>query len=418
MTSPAETPAPVHRPPRSLAPDLARGLMLVLIALANVSWLLWDHESVGMTPHVQPTGPVDAVVQFVMTVAVDHRAMPLFAVLFGYGMVQFSRSRLDRGIEPRIVRIMLRRRHGALILLGLLHAALLFYGDVLGAYGIAGLLLVWLFFRRRQRTLVIWVGVLGGLMLLYAIFSVISALMLTYAAPPEAISEMEAGQAGFDMGRFRDLAYAQAYPITILTRVLIWIPTTVQAGLMVITPMAILLGWLAARHRVLDEPGDHVRLLKRVAIAGLAVGWLGGAPDALMNAGMLPLPDAVSWAFMGLNLLTGLACGLGYAALFGLLAVRLEARPTGSGPLGRAISAVGQRSLTFYLFQSVVLAPLMAGWGLGLGQHLSTTGALTVAFAVWLASLPIAAALESRDLRGPAEVVLRRLTYGKHDPAR
>src|SRR5690625_7985200 len=51
--SPSPAPGPVARPVRSLAPDLARGLMLALIAIANVSWLLWGHGSVGMTPHVR-----------------------------------------------------------------------------------------------------------------------------------------------------------------------------------------------------------------------------------------------------------------------------------------------------------------------------------------------------------------------------
>src|SRR5699024_11022129 len=50
---PSRSPAP-----RSLAPDIARGLMLVLIAVANVSWFLWGHEgAVGMTPHVPALGP-------------------------------------------------------------------------------------------------------------------------------------------------------------------------------------------------------------------------------------------------------------------------------------------------------------------------------------------------------------------------
>src|SRR5690625_3049477 len=161
--SPSSAPGPVARPVRSLAPDIARGLMLALIAVANVSWLLWGHDgSVGLTPHVPAQGTADSVLQFAMTVAVDHRAMPLFAFLFGYGMVQFHRSRTDRGIQPRIVRVMMRRRHWAMVLLGLLHAALLFSGDVLGAYGVAALLLVWIFFDRRDRTVLIWICVIAG----------------------------------------------------------------------------------------------------------------------------------------------------------------------------------------------------------------------------------------------------------------
>lgn len=458
--------------------------MLALIAIANVSWYLWGHEgSVGMTPHVPAQNVADWAVQVAMTIAVDHRAMPLFAVLFGYGMVQFYRSRLDRGMEPRIVRAMMRRRHWTMLLLGLLHAALLFYGDILGAYAVAGLLMVWIFFGRRTRTLLIWIGVLVTLMLLFALFSILSAISLAFFAPPEAIASVKSGS--FGMGLVRDFAYGQPYLVSVLARLAIW-TMGLLPGALLLTPVSILVGWVAARHRVLDEPWRHTRLLTRVAIFGIAIGWLGGVPDVLLITGVIPLPDAVGWAFSGLNSLAGIACGVGYAAAFGLLATRLEGRaatstttdpardpgsgsgsgsgdrpldtaarrerrreaaaadsarvpaqraygvPTSAqarvpgasstgtsaartGSLVRALSAVGQRSLTFYLFQSLLLAPLMADWGLGLGVHLSTAGAVGSALVVWLLSLPIAAWMDSRSLRGPAEMLLRRLTYGRLD---
>src|SRR5699024_3834732 len=90
--------------------------------------------------------------------------------------------------------------------------------------------------------------------------------------------------------------------------------------------------WLAARHRVLDEPWNHVPMLRRLAIGGIALGWLTGLPDALMIAGLLPLPEAVYWMFAGMNYLGGLICGLGYAAAFALLAMRLEGRTAHPGP--------------------------------------------------------------------------------------
>ncbi|MCQ6405544.1 hypothetical protein NPM08_33530, partial [Bacillus cereus] len=76
------------------------------------------------------------------------RIYPMFAFLFGYGMVQFSRSRIARGIPEQVVDRMLRRRHAWLIVFGGIHAALLFAGDILGAYGLAGLILAAIFFRR------------------------------------------------------------------------------------------------------------------------------------------------------------------------------------------------------------------------------------------------------------------------------
>jgi uncharacterized membrane protein YeiB len=439
--------------------------MLALIAIANVSWFLWDHPgSVGMTPHVPAQGPVDTVVQAVMTVAVDHRAMPLFAFLFGYGMVQFYRSRIDRGLAPQAVRRMLRRRHWAMLLLGFLHAALLFYGDILGAYAVAGLLLVWIFFGRRTRTLIVWASVIAGIMALFAVFSMIGAVSLLLFAPPEAVAQTgTGGYGGYGNDVLRDLAYGQAYPFSVLARGGMWLIATVPASLMALLP--ILLGWIAARSRLLDEPWRRTRVLTRIAIGGIAAGWLTGLPDALVILGVLPIPDSAAWAFSGLNALGGVACGVGYAAAFGLLAVRLEKRPTideradvavdaqtrkalraeraaahaalspaeraygepaasevpapTAAPSGivRVLAAVGQRSLTFYLFQSLLMAPLMASWGLGLAPHLSTASAVAVAFGLWLVSLPIAAWMDSRRMRGPAELLLRRMTYGKLDPA-
>ena len=69
-----------------------------------------------------------------------------------------------------------------------------------------------------------------------------------------------------------------------------------------------------------------MRLLRRTAVIGIAIGWRGGAPEALAILGLYELPAAAPWMLTGLTSLTGIACGIGYAALFGLLALRLEGR--------------------------------------------------------------------------------------------
>ena len=63
--------------------------------------------------------------------------------------------------------------------------------------------------------------------------------------------------------------------------------------------------------------------------------------------------------------------GLGYAALIALLAVHRQRRGTASGPVVRALSATGERSLSAYLAQSAVFAVLLPaaalGWGADIG---------------------------------------------------
>jgi uncharacterized protein len=53
-----------------------------------------------------------------------------------------------------------------------------------------------------------------------------------------------------------------------------------------------LLGFWAARRRVLEEPHNHLRMLRWTAVVGLAIGWLGGLPAALAHIGVLEVPPA------------------------------------------------------------------------------------------------------------------------------
>ena len=389
-------------PARALAPDLARGLMLLLIATANVSWFLWGRPASDIGAHLLDGTPLDQVVQAIMMVAVDGRAYPLFAFLFGYGMVQFVRSRVARGVEYRGIRRMLRRRHLAMLfVIGLAHGALLFMGDIVGAYGLVGLILVALLFDRSDRTLWVFVWVLIGLHVLMMLFSLAGGFATAAFAPDMTEQPFGAGDA-------REMTVGtDNYLASIGSRLLMWLSIGLMQGIFSPVPICIVLGWLAARHGVLDDPGRHRRMLTRVALVGIPIGWLGGVPNVLSHFGATDLP---AWAFASLGNVTGMVGALGYVALFGLFAARWQQRP--SAPV-LAIAAVGKRSLTFYLLQSVVFAPLFAAWGFGIGGWIGSAAAIGIAVLVWLVSIPIAALLERRGVRGPAEVLLRRLTYGR-----
>jgi uncharacterized protein len=175
-------------------------------------------------------------------------------------------------------------------------------------------------------------------------------------------------------------------------------------------PAAILLAFLAARHRVLEQPLDHLPLLRRTAVIGIGTGWLVGALAAAQNANALGLDQQFDIAFAGAVTLSGLFCGIGYVAAFALVAARMQQRGT-TGVVASALQAVGKRSLTFYLAQSLVFAPVMSAWGLGLGGVLSTWSIVLIAIGTWLLTVLIAVQLERRGVRGPAEWLLRRLAY-------
>ncbi|MEU3307620.1 DUF418 domain-containing protein [Nocardiopsis sp. NPDC055551] len=385
---------------RALAPDLARGFMLLFIALANTVWYLGAAPNTGITAHPTPEGALDDVVQFFTVMAVDMRSYPMFAFLFGYGMVQLARRQEAAGADVKGVDALLRRRNLWLLVFGFFHALLLWMGDILGAYGMLGLVLGWLFLRRKSGTLLVWGAVLTGLL---ALLSVIVLLLLPI------LGEVDMGDQDV-LVTAADIAETSILSAAVM-RMLAW-PLSVGQGLLIpALPAAALFGFWAARRRILEEPERNLPLLRGVAIVGITVGWLGGLPLALAQIGVWDLAPIQGQALAIPHMSTGLFCGLGYVALIALVAYRVRERGRTRGILVSALSATGKRSLSAYLAQSVLCAPLLAAWGLGLAAHMSSWTMFLYAVGVWLLTVVGAYALERAGRRGPAEVLLRRLTY-------
>ncbi len=113
--------------------------MLCLIAIANVSVYLWGTQAAtSLSGHPASDSLLDRILSVLTILFVDGSIYPMFAFLFGYGIVQFARTRTAVGDDPRTITAMLLRRNLWLVVFGLLHAALLFGGDILGAYGLCG----------------------------------------------------------------------------------------------------------------------------------------------------------------------------------------------------------------------------------------------------------------------------------------
>ncbi|MGW0226712.1 DUF418 domain-containing protein [Actinopolymorpha singaporensis] len=393
VAGPPGTRGPVGAAERHLAPDLARGAMLLLIALANAPVLLYDRP-LSLRGHLAEAGWADRLVTFATTAFVDGRAYPMFAALLGYGVVSLVRRQLDAGATHAAVRRLLRRRHLALLGIGLVHAVALFSGDVLGAYGLAGLVIVALLAMSDGRLLLT-----AGLLAIPFV-----AVGATYGVPPEPhVPYLPSA--------------AEPSPLTAAAlRLGEWLPATPVSALGMLVPIC--LGVWAGRRGHLDQPDRYARTLRWAAWAGIGVGVLGGVPFALVVAGVWPATSlGVDLGLAVLHTGTGVAGGLGLAALAGLVAARTAhpagtARASATSRVISGLAACGARSLSCYLAQSVVLVPLLSPWALGLGARLGSAATALLAVATWLATVLGSAWLARHGRRGPAEVALRRIVYG------
>lgn len=101
--------------------------MLLLVALANVHVHTYGFES-GIRGYPLEQATSDQVVTMAQMLLIDGRAFPLFAALFGYGLVQFATARGDRSRASVVA--LLRHRSRWLVLIGIAHAVLLMTADV------------------------------------------------------------------------------------------------------------------------------------------------------------------------------------------------------------------------------------------------------------------------------------------------
>jgi uncharacterized protein len=363
---------------RVLAPDLARGVMLLFIALANSHYFVQGSRYLVGFP--LDGSALDATIAGLVTILVGGRAFPLFSVLFGYGVVQLVRRQQEAGTPWRAVTRLVRRRSLWMIVIGFLHCVLLYVGDIVAAYGLLALLLV-AAVRWKESVLL----TLAGL-----VFVVLSL-------PRDADASLREGP---------DPTMLSPDPLTaIVERAAAW-PVLVPmeaVGLL----MPFLLGIVAARRRLLEEPARHRALLGVVAVVGIGAAVAGGLPLGVTVAGVLPA-GADLGLLVTLHDATGYLGGPGYAAALALLAARIGQH---RGPVTRAVTAVGQRSLTCYLAQSVVWTIVFAPYALDLSDDLGVVSTAALAAGTWLATAGLAELMRRRGARGPAEVLLRRLTY-------
>lgn len=376
---------------RALAPDLARGGMLLLIALANVHYYLYDRP-VGQHGYPARLDGVDRVVTVLQMSLVDGRAYPLFGFLFGYGIVQLAWRRGAVGLPVTAVTRLVRRRGAWMILIGLGHGVLLWPGDIVGAYGLLAVLMAGLLVGGSDRRLLITAG--AGVALVTLLYA--GSALPVPGRTPQLLPSMTIPDAG----------------PALAARAGEWVGVGLFIQALGVFA-AVALGARAARRRLLDEPQRHRVRLRRTAVAGISAAVLGGLPLALVSAGVWTSPPILFLLVAGaLHALSGYAGGLGYAALFGLLADRIAERGR-PGAAVRALRACGQRSLSCYLAQSVAFVALLPAWTLGVGAHARVWQAALIGLGTWLVILVIAALSDRAGYRGPAEVVLRRLTYGR-----
>jgi uncharacterized protein len=380
------SPRPINPSERIDAIDVLRGIALFGVLAINITSEFRVSIFEQFLSHKHPASPLDRIVETILTLAVDLKAFALFSLLFGIGLaIQFERL----SASPRRTMLLVRRLT-VLLAFGLIHLCLIWNGDILTEYALAGLFVLPLLFSPR------WLLAFSAAAFLL-LYLALQIWMPSGVFPDFVVMTQNVAEANriYATGGFADVQAFRMREIPLIIPLHIYVFTR-TIGLFLLGAFA----WRAGLLR--NVPGNQVALF---SIAAGAVGL--GAALILANAGgTFTRQMGVVAGPLGTILLA-----LGYGAA--IIATANLAR--GRALLGWA-APLGRMAFTNYLAQSVIFGWVFYGYGLGLFGRLGTASALAFGIAVYVAQVVFSAWWLTHYRYGPIEWLWRTLMYGTWQP--
>ena len=381
-------PAPIDADERLHSLDIMRGLALALMILVHFHQRL---ES--------PSSGAEDLIGWAVWILVEQKAWGMFAFLFGVGFAVLLRRLEARGTS--VVPVYLRRLAG-LALFGIATSVLLGF-EILFEYACWGLVLL-LVRRWPTRRLLVLAVVAACARPIAAEATALYHYWTATPLPPRGLNLWVASH---------DATKLHAYGAVVAARWGIFVAGLPHGwrGLLPGSSLTLfILGLLAVRHRVIDEPTRHVRLIRGWMIFGAAswaLSWtvLGRLPD-------VSIPGADWPVKYGFGLLQDQWLCFTYA---GAVILLIAFRPQWTQRL-RLLAESGRMGLTNYLLQALVFDVVGAGYGLAL--QVRPYAYVFLAPVLFVAQAGMSRAWLARYRFGPAEWLWRCITYWRMQPLR
>lgn len=393
--------------------DLIRGVAVLGIVTVNVfgfagpSTLLHNPEALGRLP----TGPASAAgeaVHSAMLVLFEGKMRALFSMLFGASLLLFIERAEASGGDGALRQI---RRLFWLGLIGYLHFALLWRGDILFTYACAGAISLAL---QRLAT----PGLLAAALFAFTAWQ--GAEIARHMPTIHAEAHMTQGTAsdGERERLIRRQAMLDSRSRAEMAELRMPLPDQIRARLVGDPAYPLRVMWYSLGETVpfmllgmvllrtgFFTGGWNTRRLKIMALAGLG---LGGAATIAFTlwARQHGYPDGTMQAMIMYGLgYPHLLMAMSYAALLALAAPALLGTRAGQG-----LAAAGRMALSNYIGTSLLLGLLFMGWGMGLAGRVPVQALPLAVLTAWAAMLGLSAPWLARFRQGPLEWLWRSLT--------
>jgi uncharacterized protein len=371
-------------PARSQMIDVLRGFALFGIIIVNAPFFAYP-----ITAYPPMPGPADIAAALFTNAIAGGKFFLIFSFLFGFGLsAAFSRTvRHEYGHGPYFRRLL------ALLVLGLLHAIFLFFGDILMLYALLGVLL---WFLRNTRTQ--WLFGLAGVAYAIAILTQATIITLTFAEAAKPLDPNTLMASGY-LGGFFDAAQARLrdWPDAIAFIVLFNGPAALAM---------MLLGLALARLNRFPPQRRHLDKFATTAFVALLCGAMVSLAAVIALVPMMGQAQPVSTPRVAMA-----ATCLSLAALplsFGMawLVLRMADRWP-ENMIIKSLATAGSSSLSGYILHSILLGGVFLGWGLGFFGTLHAGAILMIGIGAYIVIVLILNVWKRWFRYGPEEWLMR-----------
>jgi len=395
---------PVEPKKRILSLDILRGVAVLGIVVMNIQSFAMPSVAYSNPTAYEGLSGYDLYVYLGSYIFADQKFMSIFSMLFGASLVMLSQKARKEHLRSTDLQ---NRRLIFLAFFGLVHAYLIWYGDVLFMYAICGFAMF--IFRRKKSVVQIRVGIA-----LLVVGSLIS-LLLGYTVPFWEPGEYEATKTQIWTPNAEDIAreieyYRGAWEKQILFRApqAFGLQTTVFVFENFWRITGLMLIGMALYKRNVFKAKQSTKYYIKMTFYGLGIGLPLVLAGAFFNFNY-DWDFRLSFFFISqLNYWGSILMALGYIGI-----IMLICKGANKSVLLQRFGDVGRMALSSYLIQSIILGFVFYGHGLGLFGDIERSVQGIMILGMWVVNIVFAWLWLSNYKYGPFEWAWRSLTYGK-----
>lgn len=387
--------------------DVLRGFAVLGILIMNI-----QSFSMPMAAYLNPMAfgyliDINKIIWIISHLVASEKFISIFSILFGAGILIFTDKAIQKQRKPVSLHY---RRMFWLLLIGLMHAYLLWYGDILVAYSLCGMLV---FLFRKMKPI--------NLMLISFLFFIVPIIFysLTFISVPywplesyqqtlqswkpdqEIIQHEIASMQG---------SWMQQMDVRVPSAMFLqtWV-FLMETFWRVVSMM--LLGMALYKWNILDASQSR-RAYFAMGVLGITMGTFISMIGVFLNF-------ENDWAmrfsmFLGrhFNYIGSVLTALGYIGILMLISKSLHL----SIYLKKTLAAVGRMAFSNYILQTLICTTIFYGHGFGYFGTMGRIAQLTIVVSIWLFLMLFSLLWLKKFRFGPLEWAWRSLTYWKIQP--